>query len=142
MLRAEVAPHSEFAIHQAMLSPRLEIVHTKVESLGNGTWRVEAGIANTGWLPTHVTELARKNNLCLPGWVEIAGATPVAGAAREQFGNLAGRSAFRLTGGSHNDGTPDRHLHAWVVRAGAGSTVTVTAHHERAGTATATVTLG
>ena len=142
VLRAEVAPHSEFAIHQAMLSPKLEIIHTRVQPLGNDTWRVEAGIANTGWLPTHVTQLAAKNNLCLPGWVEVTGATTVAGPAREQFGNLAGRSAQRLTGGIRNDGTPDRHLHAWVVRGAAGTTVTVTAFHERAGTATAAVTLG
>ncbi|MGA1362876.1 MAG: hypothetical protein ACO36A_08135, partial [Ilumatobacteraceae bacterium] len=67
---------------------------------------------------------------------------PVGSPAGATFGNLAGRSAQRLTGGMRNDGTPDRHLHSWVVRAGAGTTVTVTASHERAGTVTATVSLG
>lgn len=142
VLRAEVAPHAEFAVHQAMLSPRLEILRTSAERLGDGMWRVEVGIANTGWLPTHVTELARKNNLCLPGWVQIQGAEPVGSPARATFGNLSGRSAQRLTGGMRNDGTPDRHLHSWVVRAGAGTTVTVTASHERAGTVSTTVLLG
>jgi hypothetical protein len=141
-LRDEVAAHADFAVHHALLSPRLEILRTHVEQLGDGLWRVEAGIANTGWLPTHVTELARKNNLCLPGWVEITGADPVGSPARETFGNLAGRSAQLLTGGMRNDGTPDRHLHSWVVRAAAGTTVTVTASHERAGTTGTTVTLG
>lgn len=141
-LRQEVAPHAEFAIHQALLSPRLEIPHTRVEALGNDTWRVEIGVANTGWLPTHVTETARKHNLCLPGWVQLDGAETVGSPARAQFGNLAGRSAFSLSGGIRNDGTPDRHLHSWVVRGGAGTELTLTASHERAGTVSTVVTLG
>ena len=141
-LRAEVAPHSEFAIHQAMLSPRLEILHTKVEPLGNDTWRVDVGVANTGWLPTHVTEIARTKRLCLPGWVQIDGADTMGSAARVPFGELAGRSGYLLAGGFRNDGTPDRKLTSWVVRAAAGTRLTFTASHERAGTVTAAVTLG
>ena len=141
-LRDEVAAHADFAVHQALLSPRLEIIRTSAEQLGDGLWRVEAGIANTGWLPTHVTELARKNTLCLPGWVEISGVDPVGSPARETFGNLAGRSAQLMNGGMRNDGTPDRHLHSWVVRGAKGATVTVTASHERAGTTRTSLTLG
>ena len=141
-LRAEVAPHSEFAIHQAMLSPRLEILRTKVEPLGEGTWRVEVGVANTGWLPTHVTELARKNRLCLPGWVQVDGADTMGSPARVTFGELSGRSGYLLAGGVRNDGTPDRKLLSWVVRGPAGTEVAVTASHPRAGTVTASVTLG
>ena len=141
-LRAEVAPHSEFAIHQAMLSPRLEILHTGTERLGDDTWRVDLGIANTGWLPTHVTEVARTNHLCRPGWVQVDGADTMGSPERVPFGNLAGRSAFLLAGGFRNDGTPDRNLTSWVVRAGAGTQITFTASHDRAGTVTTTVTLG
>ena len=141
-LRAEVAPHSEFAIHQAMLSPRLEILHTKAESLGNDTWRVELGVANTGWLPTHVTELARSKHLCLPGWVQIDGADTMGSPARVTFGDLAGRSAYLLAGGYRNDGTPDRNLTSWVVRAPVGTAISFTACHERAGAVTTRLTLG
>ena len=141
-LRAEVAPHSEFAIHQAMLSPRLEILHTGTKRLGDDTWRVDLGIANTGWLPTHVTEVARTNHLCRPGWVQVDGADTMGSPARVPFGDLAGRSAFLLAGGFRNDGTPDRNLTSWVVRAGAGTQITFTASHDRAGTVTTTVTLG
>ena len=62
------------------------------------------------------------------------------GATRRQLGQLAGRSALRFSGG--NDGTPDRVLASWVVNARAGTTVTVTAAHDRAGRATAVCTLG
>ena len=36
LLRDEVAPHAEFAIHQALCSPRVEIVHTEPQRLGDG----------------------------------------------------------------------------------------------------------
>jgi hypothetical protein len=40
-----------------------------------------------------------------------------------------------------SDGTPDRHLHTWLVRAPIGTTLTVRASHQRAGTVTDTITL-
>ena len=103
---------------------------------------MDLGIANTGWLPTHVTEVARTNHLCRPGWVQVDGADTMGSPARVPFGDLAGRSAFLLAGGFRNDGTPDRNLTSWVVRAGAGTQITFTAGHDRAGTVTTTVTLG
>ncbi len=42
LLRAEVAPHAEFAVFQALASPRLEIKDTTVEALGDDTFRVSA----------------------------------------------------------------------------------------------------
>ena len=39
LLRAEVAPHAEFAVFQALASPRLEIKDTTVEALGDETFR-------------------------------------------------------------------------------------------------------
>lgn len=47
----------EFLIDIAMLLPRIEIVESKAESLGDDTWRVSVRIANTGYLPTR-TRLA------------------------------------------------------------------------------------
>ncbi len=132
LLRGEVAPHAEFAIHQALCSPRLDIAHTRTEALGDGTWRVEAGIANTGWLPTDVTALARKGNLVRPVVAELRGAGElVDGPPRRRLGQLDGRAALRFRRGT--DGTPDRALVSWVVRAPEGSTVTVEAFHDRSG---------
>jgi murein tripeptide amidase MpaA len=147
MLKAEVAPHTDVAIYQAMASPRLEIKLADAAPLGNDVWRVRVGVANTGWLPTDVTKHARAKKIVLPATVEIngpGGAAPdlVEGEARVRIGQLEGRAKFLLDGGAMSDGTPDRHLHTWLVRGRAGSTLAVTATHPRAGTATATVTLG
>jgi len=146
MLKAEVAPHTDVAIYQAMASPRLEIKLAEAHSLGGDVWRVRIGVANTGWLPTDVTQHARSMKLVLPVTIEIGasgGAIDlVEGEARVRVGQLAGRAKYLLDGGAMSDGTPDRHLHTWLVRGRAGSTLAVTATHPRAGTATATITLG
>ena len=146
MLKAEVAPHTDVAIYQAMASPRLEIKLAEAHSLGGDVWRVRVGVANTGWLPTDVTQHARSMKLVLPVTIEIGASSGaidlVEGEARVRVGQLAGRAKYLLDGGAMSDGTPDRHLHTWLVRGRAGSALAVTANHPRAGTATATITLG
>lgn len=139
LLRDEVAAHADFAVHQALCSPRIEIVHQRVTALGDDAWRVDVGVANTGWLPTQVSALAAKENLVLPLAVEVTGGTVVDGPARREFGQLDGRSALRFRHG--HDGTPDRVLASFVVRAPAGTELTATAAHPRAGRATTTITL-
>jgi hypothetical protein len=136
LLRDEVVAHADFAIHQALASPRLEIPHLRAVRLGDDAWRVEAGVANTGWLPTDVTARARAEHLVKPLAIEIEGTdgAPIEvldGPRRRLHGQLEGRAALRFAGG--NDGTPDRALVAWVVRAEAGASVVVTALHDRAG---------
>lgn len=129
-LLAEVKPHAEFAVYQALCSPRLEVLHTKVESLGGDSWRVDVGIANTGWLPTFVTEWARDKKLVLPMVAELHGAEVLGSPARHELGQLGGRLDMQFSYGK-NDGTPDRVLTSWVVRAAAGATVELTVSHQR-----------
>ena len=126
---------------QALAAPCLELRQVRGVPLGDGTWRVEAGVANTGWLPTDVTARARKSDLVRPTVAEVAGTgvTVVGGPARQTLGQLDGRAALRFADG--HDGTPDRALAAWVVEADPGTEVTVTAWHPRAGRVEATLTL-
>ena len=143
-LRKEVVPHAEFAVHQALASPRLEIGDLSIESLGANSWRVRLGVANTGWLSTDVTAFARKSNLVLPigAEIKVAGGSVVGGPARVKLGQLEGRVTFRLNGGAMSDGTPDRVRHEWIVSAAAGSDVVVDVWHPRAGRVSARVVLG
>ncbi|HEX6785914.1 MAG TPA: M14 family metallopeptidase [Acidimicrobiales bacterium] len=137
-LPAEVAPHAEFAVFQALAAPAVEVLLADSEPLGDGTWRVRAGIANTGWLPTTVTERARANALVLPAVVELTGPADlevIDPPARREVGQLAGRSELELRGGRTNDGTPDRAVVTWTVRAGTGTEVVIVARHQRGGRA-------
>jgi hypothetical protein len=141
LLRAEVAAHAEFVVHQAMASPRLEVRHTRAVPLGGGTWRVEVGVANTGWLSTTVSAWAATHDLVQPIVAELTGdgVEVVGGRARLQLGQLDGRAALRFR--LRHDGTPDRTLASWTVRAAPGTELTATISHARAGTTTATIVL-
>ena len=140
LLREEVAPHARWAVAQAMASPCLEIVHTAAADFGAGTWRVEAGVANTGWLPTHISARGAKDELTKPIVAELVGAEVVGAPAGQLLGQLQGRTAARFA--QWHDGTPDRLLATWVVRAAAGTEVTLSAAHERAGRTDVTLVLG
>ena len=141
LLGAEVAPHAEFAVHQALCSPRLEIRRTAVTRLGGDTWRVEVGLANTGWLPTDVSKRARKERLVKPIVVELTGdgVEVLDKPARREVGQLEGRAATRFAYG--NDGTPDRVLVTWSVTAQEGAVVTIVAKHDRSGQVSVTCSL-
>ncbi|HWM19635.1 MAG TPA: hypothetical protein VNO51_08095, partial [Ilumatobacteraceae bacterium] len=59
--------------------------------------------------------------------------------ARREVGQLEGRAATRFAYG--NDGTPDRVLVTWSVRAEEGSVVTIVAKHDRSGQVSVTCSL-
>lgn len=140
LLGDEIAGHADFAVHQALCSPRLEIQRVSATSLGEDMWQLEVGVANTGFLPTDVSALARKEHLVRPVTIEVSGAEIVDGPARRRLGveaagpssgQLEGRAALRFGGG--NDGTPDRALVRFLVRARSGTGIVITANHDRSG---------
>jgi murein tripeptide amidase MpaA len=145
-IESEVAPHSEWVVRLAAASPRLQVRHLGAEPVGSDLHRVTAVVANTGWLPTHVTRKALDRaqtpetvvRLHLPEAAELVG-----GRVEVAVGHLEGRSRARTstTWWGHEPGTPDRAEVSWVVRAPRGATVDVVASQPRAGTASATLVL-
>ena len=103
-------------------------------------------IQNTGWLPTYVSKraLARKTVRGIVAEIELpTGASLATGKLRDDLGQLEGKSD-KHTGVSFwpdYNVTDDRLKVEWVVRAEAGTTVAITARHERAGTVRANVAL-
>jgi hypothetical protein len=135
-LLAEVDGHADFAVAQALAAPCVEIRHARAEPVGDDTWRLVIGVANTGWLPTTVSSKARQDDLVRPilADVEIDGGGDIDvldGAVRRTLGQLAGSSSARFN--SSTGGTPDRTSCSWLVRAAPGTTIMVTVRHQRAG---------
>jgi hypothetical protein len=140
-LHTTVKQHARFAVYQALAAPQIEIKRLHAEPVGEGVWRVIASIANTGWLGTEISALARKHRVVLPLIAEIRGATVLDGPARVQLGQLDGRVKFRINGDAKSDGTPDRVQHSWLVQGEAGTQIAVRAVHQRAGSTEASITL-
>lgn len=128
-LDSVVARHSRWVQELAGMLPALALREVKVTGLGQGTWRVEAQVANTGFLPTHAAIGGR-----LPWARQIRvdlrtgqGQAIVAGRAVQQLGAIAGSGRSTEL--------------SWVVTGAAGSTLTLSAGSPLAGSATTTITL-
>lgn len=143
----EIARFPRWLLFNALISPRLELHSTTVTREGADTWRVRLTVQNSGWLPSYVSKMTLKRKLVRGVLAEIAlpaGATLVTGKPREELGELEGW-AYLHTGISfwgQKKPTADRTHVDWIVRGPEGSTVELTAWHERAGRVATSVLLG
>ncbi|HEX7420628.1 MAG TPA: M14 family metallopeptidase [Thermoanaerobaculia bacterium] len=145
-LQKEVAPHSEWLVYLGLSTARLNIRSFSAESIGENLWHVRLIVENTGWMPTNGSQQAVDQQIVGSVTAELtipAGARLVDGTARQSLGQLEGRSGQRSTATwwGYSAGTPDRAFADWIVAAPAGSSVSVKASHERAGTARADLVL-
>lgn len=146
-LEREVAPHTEWLIYLGLSTPRLSVRSFTAEPAGENLWRLRLVVENTGWLPTHGSQMALDRQAVAGATAKLelpAGASLVEGETSKQLGQLAGRTGQRSTATwwSYTNGTPDRAVADWVVAAPAGAKFTARARHERAGSAEASVVLG
>jgi hypothetical protein len=145
-LEDEVAPHSDWAIFHALISPLLEVRTLEVEELGESSFLVRLVLQNSGWLPTNVTEKAVERKAVRDLQVELdlpSEARLVSGEVKTDVGQLKGRVDKRSTTWWANDeSTGDLAKLEWVVEAPAATEIGVEARHPRAGTRRRRITLG
>jgi hypothetical protein len=146
LLEKELARFPKWLLWQALISPKLALVHADAEALGDGAWKITLVVQNEGWLPTYVSKraLARQTVRGVVVDVELPeGATLAAGKAHDDHGQLEGR-AYKHTGVSFwpdRNVTDDRARLEWVVRGKPGQEVGLVAQHDKGGTVRAHVTL-
>ena len=123
------AAHAKFAVYLSSLFAKVAIAKTEVTALGAGLYRIKAEIANTGYLPTALSQGAQARSV-KPVMVQL-------GVPPETIvtGNEKTTSVPTLAGA----GT--RQSFEWVVKATPGSSVVLKAVSEKSGTDTATLTL-
>ncbi|MBD2577508.1 M14 family metallopeptidase [Oscillatoria sp. FACHB-1406] len=136
-LECEIAPFPQWLVWHLLISPRLELHSAIAQPLGDNTYRVSFVIQNTGWLPTNVTQKALEKKLargCLCSIELPEGACLEFGKRQVDIGQLEGRN-LKPSGivWHQGDETQDRGKVEWIVRAPAGTTVQLTARHDRAG---------
>ncbi|HEY5661391.1 MAG TPA: hypothetical protein VIR59_11435, partial [Gaiellaceae bacterium] len=144
-LEQEVAPHSDWALFHALISPLLEVRSVDVEQLGESSFLVRLVLQNSGWLPTNVTQRALERGAVRELEVELdlpEGARLVGGEVKTNAGQLRGRVEKRsTTWWGNDDSTTDLAKLEWVIEAPGGTEIGVEARHQRAGTLRRRVTL-
>lgn len=142
----EVARFPAWMTQIGLSLPKLEVLKTEVQRLGDDTWRVRFAVANSGWLPAYVSKRALQRKTVRGVIFEIAlpaGASLVQGKPRVEGPQLEGHApknslqAFLPT----REVTADRALNEWVVRAPAGSVLHLVARADRAGQVACDLTL-
>jgi len=145
LLEAEVRPQADFAISFISLAPRLSWRDVVVTPLGEGAYHILAVVENVGFLPTHVSEQALKMKAVQPVRLELAlpaGAILIGGKARQEIGQLQGRSNKMDVAYNGVSPTDNRGKAEWVVTAAGGATLTLSAISERGGVLRRDVILG
>jgi hypothetical protein len=144
-LEQEVAPHSDWALFHALISPLLEVRSLDVDKLGESSFLVRLVLQNSGWLPTNVSQKALERQAVRPVGVELDlpdDARLVGGEMKSDAGQLNGRVEKRSTTWWANDeSTSDLAKLEWVVEAPGGTEIGLEARHQRAGTVRRRVTL-
>jgi hypothetical protein len=146
LIEREVRRFPEWLVWQALTTPRLEILRAEAEPLGGDTWRVRLVVHNTGYLPSYGTKRALERKVVRGVVYEIGlpeGATLVAGKRRVEGAQLEGRASKMTLQAFLPDlnVTADRGQCEWTVRAPRGTSLTLSARHERAGRAATALTL-
>ena len=125
-----------FTLKHAMTGPILRIHAAEVERLADDLFRLSVVVANDGFLPTHLTQRALEHETA--GQVEIELSADVAeivmGAAKQSIGHLAGRDERTATWSPWMRQWSDSSAKVeWLLRATAGTSVTISASAQKAG---------
>jgi hypothetical protein len=125
-LEAVCREYAAFNRYQASLSPLIRIQSITNTAVSEGVYRIEAVIANGGFLPTFVSQMALRNKRDYPVIVELnlENAEVVTGKARTILGHLEGNMPkspgyFLFSGASAS--LPSKTLE-WTVKAKKDST--------------------
>lgn len=126
-----------FNLRHAAAAPRVRVDTLELRPLGAEMWKVRAVVANHGYLPTNLSDVALDNDVAKQVDVSIAveGGELVMNPQTVAMGHLAGRNE-RLYPWSPwgQQWTRTTKAAEWLVRLEVGGSVTVTARSEKGGT--------
>ena len=135
---AEAARNAAFALAAGDLLPHLSLHTLEVTPLGEGDYRLNLVVENSGFLPTYTSQQAKKRKAVRPVRLELElpqGARLVSGKRRVELGHLEGRSnKLDVTSMGASSPTDNRLRAEWVIHAPAGTDVPLHVRSERAGT--------
>jgi murein tripeptide amidase MpaA len=141
-LEGECHKNCLFTLYHAACLPELEVEPPLAKKIAPDIYKVAVSIKNKGYKPTHICAQALEVGRARPVNVELLGLGVefITGKQSQDIGHLDGLAS---TGTSHAFGDSlnrKKHLE-WVIRAQEGTTVSILAKCERAGTSISQVIL-
>ena len=137
---------TRFMIRFAQSMPRLTIDTLTSEKVSDDIYKVTAIVGNLGYLPTNLTEEAKKLNISKEIEVTISGGKVISGLEKTKIGNLEGYGSTSTGTNFYGNISTDYNAKArkkltWVVQAKSGTEITVSCAQEKSGKASKTITL-
>lgn len=137
---------TRFMIRFAQSMPRLTIDTLTSEKVSDDIYKVTAVVGNLGYLPTNLTEEAKKLNISKEVEVTISGEKVVSGLEKTKIGNLEGYGSTSTGTNFYGNISTDYNAKArkkltWVVQAKSGTEITVSCAQEKSGKVSKTITL-
>ena len=137
---------TRFMIRFAQSMPRLTIDTLTSKKVSDDIYKVTAIVGNLGYLPTNLTEEAKKLNISKEVEVTISGGKIVSGLEKTKIGNLEGYGSTSTGTNFYGNISTDYNAKArkkltWVVQAKSGVEITVSCAQEKSGKASKTITL-
>jgi murein tripeptide amidase MpaA len=140
LLQDEIHKNMLFSLAFAASLPGLAVNTLKAEKVAEDVYKVSAKVENTGYLPTSGSIQAANNKIASPVKVCICGGEIVQGECEVDIGHLKGHG--NSAGGYMNiSGGGSAKKVEWIIKAPAGSCITISAQADRAGQAQASITL-
>ena len=145
-LEAEVEKNTNFCLRMAQTCPKLTVDSFTAEKVGDGVYKVVAKVSNIGYLPTFVTNEAKRLKVDKALSVELCGdAQVVMGEKVGSLGHLEGFSGVNSSYAWDNIATykhaPFTKVVEWVVAAKEGTQLSVVVKGPKAGVAKANIIL-
>lgn len=146
-LLQEVEKTTRFCLRYAKAMPRLSIEKVECTKLQKGFYKVEAIISNLGYLPTNISEEAKKLEVDAPVKVSLQGDYQL--VSQEEIidlGDLAGfgqiNTGIYYTGGISTLTSDEISKKAtWIIQANEDTELKITAFQKKAGRAIQTIQL-
>ena len=137
---------TRFMIRFAQSMPRLTIDTLTSEKVSDDIYKVTAVVGNLGYLPTNLTEEAKKLNISKEVEVTISGGKVISGLEKTKIGNLEGYGSTSTGTNFYGNISTDYNAKArkkltWVVQTKSGTEITVSCAQEKSGKASKTITL-
>ena len=144
-LEQELKKLSSSYFREIKALPRINLDQIKVDQVGEAIYKIEAVIANSGYLPTYVFREGLKNRKLKPLTVTVEGGEIISGKRTEEIGQLAG---YGCTSGSNAmygimefSSEPCEKKVTWVIKAEPGTELSLTVSGARTGKKTKIIKL-